>query len=561
MIPVAANSLWLAGCLPEYARFHRATKQVAAEQSAILSRLLAANADTQFGRRYGFSSIQSAQDFQKRVPLCEYEDYRQSIAEIASGAPNILTSEPVRILEPTSGSSSASKLIPYTNSLHREFQAGIRAWIADLFLHTPDLMNGQAYWAVSPPAAKHPQPIGRIPIGFEDDTSYVGGWQSRLVQAVMAVPGAVRLISEMDLFRYVTLLFLARSRNLKLISVWNPTFLTLLTDRLPEWGDELASDIERGTIRGCVESALPPGIRASLYPGLHRARELRAALRATTTGEMHAQLWPNLRLISCWADANASGAAGQLRKSFPHAELQGKGLLATEGFVSLPLTNQNGSTLAIRSHFLEFLPADSTGRLDRDHPRLAHELDRGQHYTVVLTTGGGLYRYALHDLVEVTGHLRACPLIRFLGREGCVSDWFGEKLNEAHVSRVLRNAFSEVGISASFAMLACETHQTPPGYVLFIDAPEPDALLQRAAEIVESALHENFHYHHARNLGQLGPLRAFRAQGAAQAYIAACVRNGQRAGDVKPLALDRHDCWGRVFQREARARTLSAAAR
>lgn len=559
MIPAAANSLWLAGCVPEYARFHRATKQVQAEQSAILKRVLAANADTHFGRCHGFSSIRSAKDFQKRVPLCNYEDYQQWIAEIAGGAPNILTREPVRILEPTGGSSGASKLIPYTNSLHREFQAGIRAWIADLFLHTPDLMNGQAYWAVSPLAVKHRQPQGRIPIGFEDDTSYVGGRQSRLVQAVMAVPSAVRLISEMDLFRYVTLLFLARSRNLKLISVWNPTFLTLLTDRLPEWGDELASDIEKGTIRAGVESALPPNIRDFLYPDPRRACELRAALQATTSEEMHAQLWLNLRLISCWADANASGAAGQLRKSFPQATLQGKGLLATEGFVSLPLTNHNGAALAVRSHFLEFLPADSSGRVDRDHPRLAHELDRGQQYTVVLSTGGGLYRYALHDLIEVTGHLNACPLIRFLGRAGCFSDWFGEKLNEAHVSRVLRNVFSELRISPSFAMLACEMQQTPPGYVLYIDTPESDALLNRATEMVESALHENFHYDYARNLGQLSPLRAFRAQGAAEAYIAASVRNGQRAGDVKPLALDRCNGWGRVFQGEARA--LSAAPR
>jgi hypothetical protein len=561
MIPAAANSLWLAGCLPEYARFHRATKQVAVEQSAILSRILAANADTRFGRSHGFSSIRSAQDFQKRVPPCEYEDYQESIVEIAGGAPYILTRDPVRILEPTSGSSSASKLIPYTNSLHREFQAGIRAWIADLFLHFPDLMNGQAYWAVSPLAAKHRRPASRIPIGFEDDTSYLGGWQSRLVQAVMAVPGAVGLISEMDLFRYVVLLFLARSRNLKLISVWNPTFFTLLTDRLPEWGDELAGDVERGTIRAGLERALPASIRDSLYRDPRRARELRAALRATTPGEIHTQLWPHLRLISCWADANASGAAAQLRKSFPHAELQSKGLLATEGFISLPLSNQKNAALAIRSHFLEFLPADSVGRVDRDHPRLAHELDRSQQYAVVLTTGGGLYRYALHDLIEVTGHLRACPLIRFLGREGCVSDWFGEKLNEAHVSSVLRNAFSELGISPSFAMLACETQQISPAYVLYIDAPEPDALLHRAAEFVESALHENFHYHCARKLGQLGPLRAFRAQGAAQAYIAACVRNGQRAGDVKPLALDRRNGWGSVFQGEARARMLSAAAR
>jgi GH3 auxin-responsive promoter len=551
----AANSLWLASCLPEYARFHRAARRVEGEQNAILMRVLAANADTEFGRSHGFSSIRTAREYQQRVPLREYEDYREWIGQIASGSSNVLSRERVRMLEPTSGSSSASKLIPYTDSLQREFEAGIRAWIADLFLHCPDLMAGQAYWAVSPAAAQVSNPRdGEIPIGFEDDTSYVGGWQSRLVQSVMAVPSKVRLISDMDTFRYVTLLFLLRSENLRLISVWNPTFLLLLTDRLAEWGEELAEDLANGTIRG--GEALPPGLRTRVQPDQWRAREVRAALRANTLEEMHARLWPNLRLISCWADANAAGGAELLGKMFPQATVQGKGLLATEGFVSFPLAGREGAALAVRSHFLEFLPSHATGHIDFEHPRMAYDLERGQQYSVVLTTGGGLYRYALHDLIEVTGHFHGCPMVRFVGREGYVSDWFGEKLNEAHVSRVLQSVFSELGIAPSFAMLACETEQPRPGYVLYIDTAERDALIERTAGIVESALHENFHYRYARKLGQLSALRAFRAVGAAEAYVAASVRHGQRAGDVKPLALDKRNGWGRVF----RAKALSASA-
>ena len=59
----------------------------------------------------------------------------------------------------------------------------------------------------------------------------------------MAVPAAVRHVQEMEAFRYLTLLALVRSGSLRLISVWNPTFLTLLVDRLPEWGDALARDL------------------------------------------------------------------------------------------------------------------------------------------------------------------------------------------------------------------------------------------------------------------------------------------------------------------------------
>jgi hypothetical protein len=562
MIATAANSLWLAGSLSEFARFHRATRRVEEEQQRILLRTLAQNADTDFGRQHGFSSIRSIRDFQERVPLRDYDDHSRWIDRAARGATNVLTREPVRLFEPTSGSASVSKLIPYTAALQQEFQRGIRAWIADLFLHDPKLLSGQAYWSVSPAMLLDSRTPGGIPIGFEDDSAYVAGWQRRLLQTVMAVPSAVRLISNMDDFRYVTLLFLLHSRNLKLISVWNPTFLSLILNSLPDWGDELAHDIERGTIRATM--SLPRGIREQLRPDPRRAHELREGMRAATPSQRHAGIWPELRLISCWADANASSPSAQLATLFPQAQIQGKGLISTEGFISFPLSGREGGALAIRSHFMEFLPVDSTGDLDPSHagdtaaeyPRLAHELDRGQKYAVVLTTGGGLYRYQLRDVIEVIGYAHQCPMVRFVGRQGYISDWLGEKLNEAHVSRLLQAAFSALEILPSFAMLACDTEPPAPGYVLYIDSAERGNLLDCAAAKIETGLCDNFHYRYARELGQLAPLRVFRVHGAAEIYQTAGHQAGQRVGGIKPLSLDRRNGWSRVFQGKSLAQAV-----
>src|SRR5687767_15285458 len=53
----------------------------------------------------------------------------------------------------------SAKWIPYTASLKREFQCGIRAWVADMFLHDADLLHGAGYWSVSP--AQRCEEIGR----------------------------------------------------------------------------------------------------------------------------------------------------------------------------------------------------------------------------------------------------------------------------------------------------------------------------------------------------------------------------------------------------------------
>jgi hypothetical protein len=558
MNPTIANSAWLAGCVPALAHFQRATRHVAGTQESILCRILHANAATEFGRAHGFASIRSAHEYQQRVPLCDYDDCASQVQRIATGAQNVFTSDPVRLFEPTSGSSSGEKWIPYNRSLEREFQAGIRAWIADLFAHDPSLLSGQAYWSVSPVLAPDRKTSAGIPIGFEEDASYLGGWQKRFVDSVLAVPSAVRGIADMAAFRYVTLLFLIRSRNLKLVSVWNPSFLSLLVAPLQEQGDALAHDLQHGTIT--TNAAIPVALRSAFQRDPRRAGELRSALRSGTPAEIHARLWPALRLLSCWTDANSSAPAQHLASLFPQARIQGKGLIATEGFVSFPLHGHQGSALAICSHFLEFLPADAAGSCDPEHPLLAHQLEEGQSYTVVLTTGGGLYRYQLHDLIEVAGRVHDCPLIRFLGRQSYVSDWFGEKLNEAHVARILRDVFDSLVLSPEFAMIACEANHPEPGYVLYVESSAANETLHRAAARIEMRLQENFHYRYARQLGQLAPLRIFRSTGAAEAYLNAKNRGGQRSGAIKPLALDARGDWSHIFRGDHQPEVLPIAA-
>ncbi len=465
--------------------------------------------------------------YQTRVPIRTHEEFQPWIERAAAGLPGVLTRDRVRLFEPTSGSSGATKLIPLTNALQQEFQRGIRPWIADLFLRHPKLVSGQAYWSVSPAVGAGRRTPGGIPIGFEDDSFYVGGWQRRLVQSVMVGPDGFSPGSDTDTFRYRTLRGLVRSANLRLISVWNPALLAIVVDGLATWGDRLVHDLR-------AESP--------------RVDTLRAALRARTAAERHVLLWPRLHVISCWTDSNAAAPAAHIGALFPQARIQGKGLIATEGFISLPVVGQEGSALAVRSHVLEFASVNSRGDVDDRSPRLADELERGHRYAVILSSGGGLYRYRLHDVVEVAGHLHQCPLIRFVGRQGHVSDWFGEKLNEAHVGRVLYDGFGRLGISPSFAMLACDTGPPAPGYVLYIETSERDEALERLAADLDTALRLNVHYDHARLVGQLSAIRAFRAEGASGTYLATAMRGGQRAGDVKPLALDRRDGWSQVFR-------------
>ena len=129
------------------------------------------------------------------------------------------------MFELSSGSVAASKLIPYTHGLKAEFQRGIDAWIYNLYTNVPELQRGPAYWSITPLVDGKRFTSGGIPIGFESDSAYLGLFGKLLVDSVMAVPNAVKNISNVNSFRYVTLLCLLRQPNLRLISIWNPTYL------------------------------------------------------------------------------------------------------------------------------------------------------------------------------------------------------------------------------------------------------------------------------------------------------------------------------------------------
>jgi len=216
--------------------------------------------------------------------------------------------------------------------------------------------------------------------------------------------------------------------------------------------------------------------------------------------------------------------------------IQGKGLLATEGIVSIPIERYQAPVAAVTSHFLEFLDEDS-GKY-----QLVSDLEEGREYSVILTTGGGLWRYRLADRVRVMGFAERTPLLEFIGKEDCVSDLRGEKLNAFFVASVL--AEFECCRIACFAMLAPSQAGTPY-YTLYLESEyfQPDLLAR-----LDARLRSNPHYAFCRKIGQLGELRLFLIRrGGRESYLKRCTALGQRAGNVKMTALQKHFGWEHVF--------------
>lgn len=486
----------------EYHRFC-AKQNIRRVQERYLMKLLQKNGETLYGQKYEFAKIKSYEEFAHKVPLTVYEDYEPYIDAIADGAEQVLTKEKLLLFELTSGSSGGKKRIPYTSALKKEFQRGIRPWLYDLYASELKLSEGQSYWSITPVTSEKSYTKAGIPLGFEEDAEYFGFLEQFMMHRIFAVESDVKFSKDMQEFYRKTTSQLLRCEELTLISVWNPTFLSLLCDYIRD-------HIELVTV----------GLNAE------RAEEVKTAVKENRFD----RVFPKLKIISCWADGSAGDYLADLEARFPTVCIQPKGLLATECFISFPLLSEEGSRLSIRSHFFEFRSLSDGSIVTADR------LEPGE-YEVIVTTGGGFYRYCIGDVIEVLEvYENRPPRIRFLRRVGVTSDLFGEKLTEEFVRRVCLN----LGILDAFCLLAPEGKR----YCLYTTAEGI------ADDRLDNALRESFHYNYCRQLGQLEKAKVVPVAGEPQqAYIQRLVADEMRIGDIKPAYLTKKSQWEEWFQK------------
>jgi GH3 auxin-responsive promoter. len=480
----------LASLCPKYSQ-----QTLEERQTAWLLACLKRNSKSNFGRRHGFDSIDGVANYQRRVPLSDYEMVREAIQCITDGASDILFCECPVAFERTGGNSGGAKLIPYTAESLLDFRCALLRWLKDTIV-TYRLQYGHAYWALSPATRDKKFTPAGIPIGLPDG-AYFGPEGGALFARTSAVPPTLINETNVESWQLETLYWLLRCPDLVLVSIWSPSFFSSLLDALPRHSATLL-------VR------LPHDDPAA-------AKRLRKWLNNGDTRE----LWPHLRLVSCWADASSRPYFDDLRQRLPHAAFQPKGLLSTEAVVTIP-DSANRPLLAADSGFYEFFSDDGAA-----HP--AWMLHANERYEVLLTTAGGLYRYRTGDCVECSGHVGEHPVLHFVGRNERSSDLVGEKLTDAFVADCL------TGIPG-FRLL--QAYPKSVGYVLVHDGRYTVDLLK-----IERRLSRNPQYAYARRMAQLQPLSERIVPDALTRYTTYAVQIGQRLGDVKLPSLCFNTDW------------------
>ena len=467
----------------------------------------------------------------------DYEGFRPYIDRIVSGDSKVLTREDPFMFTTTSGTTDRPKLVPVTDSWRSELRQLVRVWLYRTMIDHPGLMRDGLVSLVSPAVEGYTEqgtPIGSVSgLTYQKVPFYI--------QSTYVVPYGVMTIEDYDL-RYFLATRYALARRASICVAPNPsTFL-----RMAELGNRDSETIIRAVHDGTLGITDPSmlsahdrevcaNLKAALKPNPTWAKSMEKA-RAVDGTLRPKDLWTNFKLIGCWLGGSCGVQANRLTEWYGDVAFRDPGFRATEATMTVPIRDSTAEgVLALNANFYEFIPVDE---IEESSPKvlLADELEVGGQYYILLTTRGGLYRYDINDIIEVTGTYNNSPLIAFLRKGRDMVNITGEKLHVNQIYKAAQNA-SDL-MDWKWEQLQLIPDAGAARYDLLLEPLNPNSSDESLKDFVIafdqqlSAL--NMEFAHKRKSRRLHlPRLHHMRQGWATAHQRADVANGKRDGQYK----------------------------
>ncbi len=434
-------------------RFETASKNPVQAQTDKILTMIQKNADTEYGRRYGFAAIKTIKDFQKQVPIVSYEDIKDDMQRLVAGEKKIFTAEDPVMFAQTSGTTGDPKYVPVTPTCQgREHKDQMRTWTYHAQKAHPDIFEGKVVSLVSPAVEGH-TPTG---LAYGSTSGFMYKNMPGIIRKAYSIPYPVFEIADYSA-KYYVIMRTSLEHDVRFLATANPSSIIKMCEKADENSEDIIKDINDGTLSGSfvIEPHIRKVLEKKFRPNPKLARELEKARKHRDGILKPADYWPSLSLIGCWK----GGTVGHYLEKFPDwfdpdgqrkIPVRDWGYLSSEARGSIPLSDEGSKgVLTITTNFFEFVEVEELEG-QRDDPSkwdflTVGDIEKSKDYYIFITTTGGLYRYDINDVIRVEGFYNQTPEIVFQRKGRGMTNITGEKLSVNQIISAIQNVSRESG--------------------------------------------------------------------------------------------------------------------
>ena len=517
------------------------SRRAVALSEETLLKLLDANKDTEYGKKYGFADIHSVDEYRKKVPLSTYDDYEPYVRRMVdNNEQGLISCEAPEHYALSSGSIGVPKHIPvvkaeldkygkygtamcfgvmdeyYRNTTGRSFKSGFGVDCVELKFQ--ETKYGVPKGAISGNTMKQ----------VKDMTKYF-----------MEPPwDVINPQANMDL-KYLRARYALERKDIVFMDAAFMTALVDLIDYMRANWEMLVKDIYHGRINKEVD--IPQEWRekfeAGMKPNPKRAKELAREFKKGSD-RLIPRIWPDIQFIGSIGTGGFFTYSKKMRRyTGRNVPFNNLSYAASEGlFATARHAGDTSYVLIPDGGFYEFIPAKN----DDDSQILTiDQLEEGEDYEIIITNLSGFYRYRIKDVIRVTGFYNESPMVQFVYRKSQMLSIAGEKTNEEAVRWSIEQFMKDTGLVVNDYSVFANTDTQPGHYTFYMEpdrvVPKEDLKKYRDA-IEERMMQANPSYGNKIRTGVLSPMELkFVQLESYQLYRDMMITKGTSANQLKPV--------------------------
>jgi sterol desaturase/sphingolipid hydroxylase (fatty acid hydroxylase superfamily) len=495
-----------------------ATNDPKAIQNSRLLEILQKNEETIFGIEHDFKNIKTVEQFQKNVPIRDYEEHRPYIEMIFKGETNALSTLPPHYFTKTSGTTGKPKYIPINMDIQKSYISSQQILSHSLFKKDSRYLSGEIFSVVGNECEEIL--YDKWPCGSMSGKLYSLAHKSIKAKHIFEKDIATLNDSEKMYFYLAALALL--SPNTTFYVSPNPSTLLKIFEVINSKRPELLKLIEDG---------IDPIIKKHSRKFDHAVELLNLQKDLKVT-----DVWPNLHILSLWMEGSCSYLIPRVKNLIgPKTQLAELGFLCSEFYGTLPVdSDTNKQVPTLLNNYFEFIEKNAYESGNRETLGL-HELKLGNEYYIIVTTIGCFYRYFINDIIKVTGFYNQTPTIVFSQKGKGITNITGEKISE----KQLVSFFEELnGQEQMIKFFICLADQVNQNYALYLETDSKLSIEKLEHDLDQHLKNVNVEYASKVSSQRLQPIKIhLLEQGTLELYRTHCIKKGQSEVQFKFLYL------------------------